>query len=334
MKVFEKDWVNSFRAKTEKKPGRKPFLYYVATSTDFLDMRDEIEQFIALWPEDVQTKFIHKLRNSRHFRETYHELMVGAFLQKLGCSPEYEQNIEGLTPDYFISGPVQGAGTIIEVFTCNMSSDEMSYYRQVNDLADRIAKIPIGANIHVQINSDEIQIEPKMNKANAKAIETWLQSRPDTSNALQLKGMRCRLINYNARSGIGSMISTIGGDPWVGNSQLAEAIGEKIKRYKRLKLPIVICIVATESSVMPEDVKNVLFGSEALEIRSDTETGEVIVKRMTRLNDGILQKVHQYLAGVVWFARNGGEWQIRTIPNPEFDQSQICLPLVAIFQTK
>jgi hypothetical protein len=329
MMVFDSAWVDVFRTKIDTKSGRRPFLYYVATSTDFAQWREEIERYVKLWPENIQEKFIAKLRNPRHFRETFHELAVGAFLRHIGCEPEYEKLIFGLTPDYMVSGSSEGA--ILEVFTCNMPSENASYYRQVNDLSDRISKIPVGVNLHVQINCEQIEIDQSKNKEITAAITTWIQSNPAEGGFLELHGIHCKILSYSSRSNAASMISTVGGDNWVNNEPLGETIREKISKYKHLNLPIVICIAATESGVMPEDIENILFGNEALQFSSDS-SGEPIPEGMIRLEDGILRKLSPHFAGVIWFDRTGGQWRIRAIPNPDFDISRLDSKIRKVFQ--
>jgi hypothetical protein len=313
VKVFEEEWIQQFRKRFDNSSVRKPFLYHVATDPSFDALRTKIESLVALWPEDIRKSLIDKLRNPRHFKNTYNELVVGSHLKALGHEPIYEKSMDGLTPDYYVQ-EAGGGEFIVEVFTCNLSDEDVSYVNQVADLGSRIDKIPFGAHVKLVINLNEIALDQKRNKSISAAVKGWLQTRPAVSSTLELEGVECELLAYSEFPNVGCMIGSFGGDCWGSNAQLAEAIHEKIKKYKKLGLRMYIAIVAEqETGLTLEDLVNVLFGSEALQIQMDKTTGEIESKQMVRMDDGIADKIPSHVAGILWMSKGPTGWAARLV---------------------
>ena len=104
MTVFTAQWVKDLRSHSETFPiHRRPPAYFIATDAELRPTREEIEQWVQDLPPHSQKILIPRLQSSENFRQTYHELVVGGLLKERGLRIEYERDIDGKTPDWYVS---------------------------------------------------------------------------------------------------------------------------------------------------------------------------------------------------------------------------------------
>jgi hypothetical protein len=82
-----------------------PFVYRLAIEDKYKDAREKIERIVAGLSGEAQRKLIGNLHSKENCTHAYNELMVGETLMKKGFIAEYEQNIDGKTPDWLITTP-------------------------------------------------------------------------------------------------------------------------------------------------------------------------------------------------------------------------------------
>lgn len=121
--VFTDSWISESRKRYEKhKNIYRPLVYFAATSNDsiFKSVRDHIEIVVALLPLKQQRVLVQRLRSKDNFQTTYNEVIVGYLLSRMGFQIEYEKEIDGRTPDWYLNDN-DGNVFVVEVISCNSS---------------------------------------------------------------------------------------------------------------------------------------------------------------------------------------------------------------------
>jgi len=75
----------------------------IALSDACQHKREEIEEMLSRLSANDREQITSRLMNDKEFESTYNELVVGFWLNSLGYHVEYEKNIQGLTPDWYVS---------------------------------------------------------------------------------------------------------------------------------------------------------------------------------------------------------------------------------------
>ena len=302
MLVFTKEWVKQIHDRYNHRPeGSRPFLYSVATDNECKPLRAEIEKFVANLPQSTQGKVISRLRSPYSFIQTYHELVVGDLLIRRDYDIEYEKTIKGLTPDWYVQPKDQIPSFIVEVFTDNISNARASKLRQVDDLHRRLNQIPIGV-ANDEDYEKKLILNQKLNKNIAKKVALWLTNgKPPAGAELSIEGTIFKVLHYN------NQYSTLqfAGPPeafWVNPTPLKENLEKKIKRYKDINIPLVICVFADfRTGYRFDDIQDVLLG-----------------ERKTVTTKGLFDKYH-ILSATIWMDLmdiKTSKWEMKMLNNP------------------
>jgi len=321
MQVFTDEWVRRIRSRYERLPSyQRPYIYSIATSDACQTMRAEIEEWIADLPQVSQKSLIRKLQSPENFMQTYHELAVGNILKRLGYQVEYEKSIADLTPDWYVQPRGEMPAFIVEVFTANISDIMSCKERQVRDLLGRLQRIPIGVVLRIKFYRTEVTLDPRLNKRITKKIQQWLtDNAPPVGAQLCLGGIIFEIIHRDVSYPNVRFIAT--GEIFRVNPRpLLKNLEAKIRKYKKLfteaGIPLVIAVVADPRTGLGlDDLVDVLFGQEAVEVFFEKSTGAIIGQGPTRMADGLLRKTIPELSAIVWVWEFLGEWRIKAVHN-------------------
>jgi len=177
-KVFSEDWLQLQGNRYSSYPKYQwPKPFFIATDESFRAIRDDVERLISDLPCDSQKSAIAKLRSDEQFWETYHELAVGNLLRNLGLKTEYENQLNGLTPDWLVSTSDGSEKFIVEVFTQNVSASDKAEDKQMADLTNRLKQIPI--DVFISIDVDLALRKEKLTSQRVKkvfnSVKQWLE---------------------------------------------------------------------------------------------------------------------------------------------------------------
>jgi hypothetical protein len=284
---------------SSRKRSERPYPYFVATEQSLQTMRDEIEKWVAKLPENSRTKTISNLRAEPNFRETYNELAIGYLLGDLGLQTEYEKEIAGQTPDWYVSSQDNSAPFIVEVFTANVPESISSQNRQLNDLQARLQEIQQDIGLDIRFSQRQVKLDPRRNKAIATKVRNWLvHDNPQVGAVLNLEEFTfqilCRDRGYSKLQFCG-----FGRGFWVNPNPLGESIEKKVRKYKALvnsnNLPLVVAVVADfHTAYGSDDLEGILFGKST--------TGLFAEKPL--------------LSSAIWASKSQGTWQMKGYRNP------------------
>src|SRR5438128_2244258 len=102
-KVFSPEWLEYLKKRYAAiPPFERPPLYRIAFDIEYTSRRAEIQRLIEIVDSAHQPEVIVRLRDTRLHRHSYHELLVGGFLESQGYKVKYEEKFSNdLTPDWY-----------------------------------------------------------------------------------------------------------------------------------------------------------------------------------------------------------------------------------------
>jgi hypothetical protein len=325
VQVFDPVWVENIKRRYERLPPYdRPVIYPIAVDEKREGLRTEIESWVEPLPVATRRKLIPRLRSSEHIQQTYNELAVGHTLRQLGYELEYERSIDGLTPDWFVHPRDEVPTFVVEAFTSNPPQDRVANSNKLNRLLGRLQQIPVGVVLRIRTNKvSEIpdQLESKRIK---KGVEQWLMAgTPAVGNRMKFGGFTFEVVHKSADYQhvlcIGPVDLRNTNIFWVNANSLKEGIEEKVKKYNALKgvgTPLVIGVVADfYTGLDRDDLDNVLFGDEAVQIVYEKTTGNIVGQRLIRHANGLFEQTESALSAVLWVSREAGNWNAEAIHN-------------------
>jgi hypothetical protein len=304
MLVFTEEWLTKLinHYETLKKHEWRP-AYCVAMKDRFRPMRESIEVWVADQPEDSQAKLIKKLqslKDKNSFLHTYHELVVGSLLKGSGLQTEYEKNVNGKTPDWYVAIKDPPHHFIVDVFTKNISDSKVRWDAWRTDLDERLRLIPL--HVCIELSSTQRTEPPAFdrNEEIASRIKVWLeQKRPDIGDRLQLEDFIFEVSECDSPF---RGVWLEGNDFFcVSPVPIKLKILEKIECYENLiasnSIPLVVAVVAGPGTLYEtEELKTAIHGRDK--------------------KDGLFA-CSPLLSGVIWASRkNMAEWEMRSCLNP------------------
>lgn len=265
---------------------------------------------------------VTRLRSPSNFTHTYHELVVGRLLRQLGYTVEYEIDIGGLTPDWYVHAKGEIPPFVLEVFTANVSDKRAVELRAVRTLWGWLREIPVaGAVIYVEITQGEIMCDDKRGKKIARSVRRWLEDTPPVGSRLEFDEFFFDVVYYNPKY-TSLQIAGPGSAFMVNKEPVRINFKEKIHKYRRVladkNIPLVVGVVADfMTGVRFDSFLDLLFGSEAINYAYNESTGEVRDTRLARLNDGLFHREPAFSVAT-WVEKEfSGEWQMKSIHNPQ-----------------
>lgn len=323
MLVFTDEWKQKVIDRYKHlKDHNKPDIYFVAVSEQNEQLRLEIEESVAALPPSAQKGVVTRLRSPSNFTHTYHELVVGRLLRQLGYAVEYEVNVGGRTPDWYVNARGEIPAFVLEVFTANVSDERAAEMRAVKTLWGWLREIPItGVAIYVEITERKITCDDKRGKRIARAVRQWLKNTPPIGSRLDFDEFTFEVIYYNP-SYTSLQIAGPGSGFMVNKEPVRINFREKIRKYRRIladkNLPLVVGVVADfMTGVRFDSFLEVMYGSEAINYAHNEATGEVRGARLARMTDGLFHR-EPALSAAVWVERDvSGVWKMRAIHNQQ-----------------
>lgn len=279
----------------------------IATSQGYCTVREQVERWVALLPDDCQKNVIAKLRKgNKQTWDTYHELAVGHVLRMSGFTPLYEERRVKKSPvDWYV--PHHNPPFLVEVFSASYDGDNDIDVSVENRLCKLLNKIDVlrGAEVCVWLDKSVTWTETRL----AQVADTVKNS---LSNRQCSVGQTCWEDDFSFR------VESLGENQKVKivvspmatlvkpKRRLSDGIEEKVNKYKSAKLPLVIAVVTDPILAAGKAFDNVLNGSWCY--HSETRIS-------TRSNDdGLFRKLPD-LSAVLHLQRNWGwgEWSFTEV---------------------
>lgn len=253
--VFTDCCLRTERKRCEKRPCSdwSP-LQVVALSPHHESLRAAIETWVVRMPPSERQKVIRRLQSSKNFVSTLNELIVGNKLKDLGYALEYEKELDGgLTPDWYVLRKAEVPPFVVEVFTRHISPTQARLESGISDLYRRLAEIPVGVVLDLDLEEDSMALDHGFNKKISKEVEKWLLSGepPPVGATLPKEGMTewmpIEIVYYDQKlrsvQPMGLVVTS-----WVNITGLRRKIKTKIRKYEQslgeMGVPFVIAVAA------------------------------------------------------------------------------------------
>ena len=324
MRVFSNEWVEGIKRRYERLPPyQRPVIYSIAVDKDRESLRSEIEAWVERLPSTSREKLIPRLRSPRNIQQSYNELAVGHTLIEFGYELEYEQQIDGLTPDWFVHSRGEAPAFVIEAFTANAPENRVADINKCGHLIARLHSIPVDVTLRINTDTTGALPDQRESKRIKDAVERWLTSDiPTIGSRMNLSGLTFEVVRKNSNNQhvlcIGPVSS--GHTFWVNTEPLKKNITDKVKKYRVLGskgIPLVVGIVADFFTALSrDDLENVLFGDEAIQLLYEESTGDVVGQRTIRHDNGLFVEIDPALSAIMWVSREAGTWKAEAIHNP------------------
>jgi hypothetical protein len=321
MHVFTNDWICKLRAHCNSRPEYEwPLVYSVATADQYGAQRAEIEQWIAHLPKASQDKLIPKLQ-SEQFVETYHELVVWNILRERGFSPEYEKQLNQLTPDWYVPAGHRTPAFVVEVFTANPSDAARARRQHIEDLHCRIAAISFGAAVGFDPSEAQCEFTPQNNKRIAAALRDWFEcSDPPVGAEKDLEGMTFRIDERKPSYRTVQLHYPLEA-AFVDQGLLSRKIEAKVDRYKSVAvaggLPFVVAIIPDFFTGLGLwALLSVLYGVHTMNEVLGKSPREISECPPAEPREGLFWRARA-LSVAAWIDKdNNGQWTIVAYHNP------------------
>lgn len=337
MHVFTEEWVHLIANRYKQVPlHSRSDLYFVATSDEYRELRNEIEGLVCNLPQTFRKGVISKLRDPKNFSQTYHELVAGNLFLRLGYQIDYEQTINGLTPDWYVySNNNDTKPFFAEVLTDNISDIKKSEQGQIRDLRSRLRQIPVGVALYISYDYgavEKVVMDQKTNKKTATDVKNWLtKNKPPIGERLYLNGLILEIIHYNLAY---SSVQYIGPtkSSWVNPEPLSENIKKKIKKYKTIIIgkgvPFVVCIFTDKATGFDLSIlEDVLLGQRQTNVIFEEKTGIIVSQDTSRRANGLFNNKKSPLSAAIWIYKKDNEWKYEVLSN---DNALNPLPINSI----
>lgn len=326
-RVFTEEFSSRLLERYSRFPDdKKPFIYRLTIDATFKEMREKIERTIDLAPAEARRGLIGRLQSAENCINTYHELMVGSALKKLGFIVEYEPVVNRKTPDWRITDPLTKKQAIVEVFTCNISDEEKSMFIQLGDLAYRLNKIRKG--VYLAINySRQASLDQNRNKEIASEVSQWLTRGVKVGDKLTVKCLNDSKLDIKVEM-VDDKLPHIITSPSLEYARvidpepLRKKIQVKISDYGPIalntKTSLIIAIIPDlYTGYALDSLDDALLGSDITRVYFAPNMGIVGMKNV-RGDDGV-QADNRSLTGVIWMDNDREHgWHIKKYrQNPE-----------------
>jgi hypothetical protein len=321
--VFTPEWI----AHKVRKYGKcadhaRPSLYRLWVSDECQSRRDEIERLVEALPPAARQQVIPRLRTPEQFAQTWNELAVGDSFRRMGHRAEYEKDLEGVTPDWFVTTAVASR------FIAEVVSSMAPVARQRCDAAwdlfmRRVSTLPGDFSLSIAPPFDyesfayfDPPAVPRQ-KQIARTIGRWLAAGPSDRAVKTIDEIEITLIGRIP--GLNHVTCGIGLSPFIVDGEpLWETVKEKASKYKdvavALQLPFVVCVVPDFSSGRDiRDLQDAVLGAEKCHLLSGP--GGIRQAVYHRASDGLFAK-YPALSAVTLAQWDRGSMQHELILNP------------------
>lgn len=201
MKIFTHQFLTDIKTRYEKRGVIAPPLYRFATVEEFKPLRETLQTWVDRLPNKSQVAIVRNLRNPKSFYHTYNELKIAAFLLQRYVQIEYEQEFDGVTPDWCVKNETGHVMFIVEVLTKEVSAEDRSLSTRISELWEKIRKMEIPVGIHLGYGDefDQRTLDSKQIKDIVIELEKWLRSSPLLGATITIENFDIELIRYNEK---------------------------------------------------------------------------------------------------------------------------------------
>lgn len=141
---FGPEFVDEYRRRFGKRPPEQRQLTYdIGVNDEFGSWRQWLDDQLALLPPPVADALAGRVWLDEHFWPVNFELATGAGLRAAGFTVAYEQNVDGLTPDWTVLSADGKPLAFVEVHTDQPPATTFGQMRAWHGLVERIKKIPV-----------------------------------------------------------------------------------------------------------------------------------------------------------------------------------------------
>jgi hypothetical protein len=141
---FGPDFVEKMRRRYGKRPAaQRQLTYAIAVEEEFAPWRNWLDQQLARLPQATADDLAGRLWLDEHFWPVMIELAAGAGLRAAGMDVAYQQEWDGLTPDWTVLSDMGRPLWLVEVHSDNPSRETYGQMRAWHSLVERIKRIPV-----------------------------------------------------------------------------------------------------------------------------------------------------------------------------------------------
>lgn len=324
---FGPDFVAAHRASYGgRTPEQRQLTYDIAVEPEFEHWRRWYGEQLALLPSPQADALAGRLWLDEHFWPVTFELAAGAAIRSAGYTAVYEQDYDGLTPDWTALTPGGEPAFLVEVHTDQPSKETFGRIRAWKALERRIATIPVGVVLVLKGNGRVAPKPPDAGTAKkiAREVRARLLGFPGTA-LIQAFGYTFVVLAdqfgpVRSANGVYAQFAAPSGVAGpVEAGRLARAVDEKVAKYvdlaNRYNVPLVIAVGAHRfTRVDLSDVDELLAGAPTVSFHfniGDTFVGTKAVN---------LARPAQWtmpadLAGLLWL-HNQPPFAATARPNP------------------
>jgi hypothetical protein len=141
---FGPDFVMEQRRKFGKRPPEQRQLTYdIAVNDDCAPWREWLDDQLARLPGRIADAMARRIWPDEHFWPVNFELAAGAGLRAAGLTVSYEQDWDGVTPDWTVLSEAGKPQAFVEVHTDQPPHETFGQMRAWHGLVERIKAIPV-----------------------------------------------------------------------------------------------------------------------------------------------------------------------------------------------
>lgn len=284
-------------------------MWLVATAAERAGQREWMNAALLDVPQPGRARLERKLKESRSFLATYHELAVAALLQGCGQTTEYEPQLDGLTPDIVASrnGTLE---LVVEVVGRFRADHVRSQERGWRALAQRVSQIawPVGIIVRSPTGGQLIPPDGATAKRIATLLRDWLWLRRGSRGVVEFEGYQFGVVQQ-LPTGSPTLLATPDPGGWLNADDVLKTIHEKVRKYANLcqqrDLPFVVVLAAEPNAPMNVDlVRSALGGAQSVVFTLPAFGGpdRVGPAKMPMRQENIPETFGPALSAVAWLA--------------------------------
>lgn len=309
-------------------PERRELSYDLAVEDQYEPWRVWLDDQFALLPSGKADELAGKLWYDQHFWPVMHELVAGAQLRGPEVEAVYEQEWNGLTPDWTVVSAEDGRPlAVVEVHSESPDRRAFGQMRSWHDLATRIRKIPVSLVLALKPTGGPISPpDPRTAKRIAQDLRRYLMQPlaineiPSNGYTFLVQGDRNTGTLMTSPLGMATYLATPSSIAGVVTAQpLAGRVGDKVSKYRQLAaegIPLVVAVGAHRfTGLKVEHLDHLLTGQMTMTIQFDF--GDVYFGDPVEVDMGRPSRwsMPEGLAGILWLDNQlpfGAAWR----PNP------------------
>jgi hypothetical protein len=289
---------------------------------------EKIKRWLSEFNPSIQAKFnSHFETDKENISDFQNELAVGHILQKAGFSIEYEAEIDGQTPDFFINHNSCHPSFIVEVRSLNAEQKFYNLEKEWEELkvSIRQLKYPVKLKIEYQHNINDDYVTKFINKD--KIIENvleWLETDEKVDSFICVEDFIIRIIDIELNSNSVVLDSSSSFGYKFQEHRFITGINEKKEKYvdiiNKYNYPYVIAIFNTFSSrIEPDQIEGIFLGKKISYIIPNSTSYPIY----HRTKPKIFAQDIEFVTGILVFEYISNRWGIQYFDNSNFVKNKL-----------